>query len=220
MTTPEAVAQARCYGPPAVNAGKTHCKRGHQLSGENLRLKRSRHGVERVCRTCHRKDCLDRVRAKIFAAHPQAPDSSLVQEMGLPIDVWKRIAVDSGGCWVWTGGCNRAGYGRTTHGDGRTRYTPVHRLVYKTVKGQIPDGLELDHLCRNPPCCNPDHLEPVTHRENILRGRTFGAANSAKTHCPQGHVYDHVRSRGERACSTCIKQQRRARYLRDREKSA
>ena len=65
----------------------------------------------------------------------------------------------------------------------------VHRVAYEAAVGPIPEGLQLDHLCRNTLCTNPAHLEPVTCRENLLRGNTLQAANAAKTHCPYGHPY-------------------------------
>lgn len=92
-----------------------------------------------------------------------------------------RIDFTESGCWEWTGPTNNHGYGRT----GNAEY--VHRVVWRETVGPIPEGLELDHLCRNPACCNPDHLEPVTHAENMRRSLS---ANRAKTHCPAGHPYD------------------------------
>jgi hypothetical protein len=88
----------------------------------------------------------------------------------------------------------------------------AHRVSYELVKGPIPEGLHLDHLCRTPLCVNPDHLEPVTHRENLLRGNTFAARNAAKTHCVQGHELtpDNLYLRKDRIgrmCMTCRRNQ-------------
>ena len=77
----------------------------------------------------------------------------------------------------------------------------AHCLAYRTLVGPIPAGLELDHLCRNRNCYNPAHLEPVTHRENCLRGRN---AQSEKTHCPKGHNYEKVATDGKRRCRECM----------------
>lgn len=77
----------------------------------------------------------------------------------------------------------------------------AHRVAYETWVGPIPDGLTIDHLCRNRLCIEPTHLEPVTNRENIQRG-----GNSLKTHCPQGHPYDEVNTasrNNRRYCRTC-----------------
>jgi hypothetical protein len=75
---------------------------------------------------------------------------------------------DTGFCWEWTGSLMTDGYGQKCHGG---RYVAAHRLVYEALVGPVPEGLELDHLCGNPSCVNPDHLEPVTHQENMRRGR-------------------------------------------------
>jgi hypothetical protein len=109
-----------------------------------------------------------------------------------------------GGCWIWTAGKSR-GYGRFKLGDS---VTLAHRVSYTWCKGEIPDGLILDHLCRNRACVNPDHLEPVTYQVNLLRGDTISAMHAKKTHCPQGHEYTDENTymyRGSRQCSTCRK---------------
>lgn len=128
----------------------------------------------------------------------------------------------SGLCWLWTAYTNPRGYGQFGIGsrtDGTAKVIPAHRWAYEHWVGPIPDGLTIDHLCRNRPCVNPDHLEPVTQGENTLRGDTFQAENLAKTHCPQGHPYDEANtyrySDGKRACRECRREHRR-RYKRRR----
>lgn len=117
------------------------------------------------------------------------------------------------GCWLWTGAADGHGYGHINIGG---RFPAVHRVMYELERGPIPVGLVLDHLCRTPLCCNPDHLEPVTQRENLRRGFHWQAA---KTHCKNGHALagDNLFYIGTgRACRIC----ERARKRRYRERMA
>ncbi len=106
-------------------------------------------------------------------------------------------------CWVWEGARNSGGYGGFRVAG---KYVPAHRFVYELLVGPIPTGLEIDHLCRNHSCVNPEHLEPVSHATNTLRGNTLAALNKAKTHCRRGHPYDAINtyvSKGKRYCRLC-----------------
>jgi hypothetical protein len=85
-------------------------------------------------------------------------------------------------CWPWQGPRDRDGYGLAS----RSR---AHRWAYVHLGGYIPDGLQLDHGCVNPPCVNPAHMSPMTGRDNVLRGKTLTAANLAKTRCIHGHEF-------------------------------
>jgi hypothetical protein len=115
-----------------------------------------------------------------------------------------------GGCWLWRGGLDVGGYGVFSLGNELGgRQAKAHRYAYELLVGPIPPNMLLDHSCRVHPCVNPDHLEPVTSRDNTLRGTGFAAKNAKKTHCPQGHPYDekntYVSSSGGRQCRTCMK---------------
>jgi hypothetical protein len=124
--------------------------------------------------------------------------------------------VVASGCWLWEGSFNSLGY-------------PVvyrfyaHRIMYRIHKGAIPWGTEIDHLCRNPSCVNPEHLEAITHGENLRRGKF---PNTIKTHCPRGHEYTDQNTKTvmmknnhpgstinpRRRCRKCLSAQRRRRY--------
>ena len=109
-------------------------------------------------------------------------------------------------CWIWTGGKHKLGYGTLKVGK-KTEY--AHRVIFEALNNKIPNGMSLDHLCRNPSCVNPDHLEVVTHKENVLRGIGPTAINAKKTHCKRGHELAGENLRitivGGRLCRTCFK---------------
>ena len=106
-------------------------------------------------------------------------------------------------CWEWTAALKR-GYG-TIKRQGGMR--PAHRVAYEYLRGPIPDGLTIDHLCRNLPCVYPWHLEPVTNKVNLARGVGPSALNARKTHCKRGHLFDeantHRDDTGRRRCRAC-----------------
>jgi len=110
----------------------------------------------------------------------------------------------TGDCWQWTGSTVAFGYGQFN--DGHTM-VKAHRWLYELAVGPIPEGLVLDHLCRNPGCVRPSHLEPVTDQINILRGIGPTAVNAAKTHCAKGHSFEGEDAErlpnGARKCRTC-----------------
>lgn len=122
----------------------------------------------------------------------------------------ERMQFDPDGCWSWTSTKSPRGYGSFRR-RGRPNVS-AHRYSYELLVGPIPDGLELDHLCRNPSCVNPAHLEPVTHQENVLRGASGPALNGAKTHCHRGHEFtpDNTYARKDRRgrhCRACARLQ-------------
>jgi hypothetical protein len=122
---------------------------------------------------------------------------------------WAKVIKQSSGCWEWIGCLTSNGYGLFWDGEGKIR---AHRFAYEEVKGIIPDGLEIDHLCRNKICVNPNHLEVVTRTENIKRGILPGILRTRKLSrdcCLRGHPYNlfntHIRPDGSRECRACRK---------------
>lgn len=117
----------------------------------------------------------------------------------------------SGSCWQWIASKDRSGYGLFLY---QKRKVSSHRFSYILFFHDIPIGLEIDHLCKNKSCVNPDHLEAVTHLVNVRRGHSGNDNHeSRKTYCPQGHQYSKENTRtyknGSRACKECVRNRNR-----------
>jgi len=123
------------------------------------------------------------------------------------------------GCWNWIGAIVPGGYGKFSVEKNKIRKCfNAHRWSYEYFKEPIPAGLTLDHLCRNRRCVNPDHLEPVSIRENLLRGNGVSGVNARKTHCPKGHplIPTHFpchKGKMARYCPICNKWENRKKAL-------
>jgi len=121
---------------------------------------------------------------------------------------WNKVKESPSGCWEWTGCLNKEGcYGVFWHNH---KSYVAHRFLYESINGAVPEGFELDHLCKNKKCVNPNHLEVVTRRVNALRGKVghrTGEIQKAKTHCRRGHPYDeantYFHANGARGCRLC-----------------
>lgn len=112
------------------------------------------------------------------------------------------------GCWLWVAYANKRGYGMFALGTREQGWSLAHRFSYEMHRGPIPEGLVLDHLCRNPACVNPDHLEAVTQRTNMARSGNF-----RKTHCPRGHMF----GADKRRCRTCTNERQNLRRRRSKD---
>ena len=128
--------------------------------------------------------------------------------------LWSRVHVpdDASACWEFLG-ATVAGYGTLGRGCRGEGNVLTHRLSYELLVGPIPDGLHIDHLCRNRLCCNPDHLEPVTQAENNRRAQEA----NPRTHCKRGHEFTPENTKwiaNGRNCRICTAAISRARYLR------
>lgn len=121
----------------------------------------------------------------------------------------RSIPEPNSGCWLWSAAIAQSGYGYAhTPKDGRLGKSQyAHRISYWAFRGEVPEGLQLDHLCRNRACVNPDHLEPVTARVNNLRGVGAAARNARKTVCSNGHPFNAENTactpQGSRKCRAC-----------------
>lgn len=126
----------------------------------------------------------------------------------------KKVA-EGTGCWNWIGASTESGYGTMLGLNKKVEY--AHRIAYQLFSGPIPDGYEVDHLCKNIKCVNPLHLEPVTRVENNRRSNSASALNARKTHCKNGHAFTpentYMRAdRNQKECLTCRKLANDKRY--------
>ncbi len=148
--------------------------------------------------------------------NPESPKAQIAAALGWRF--WSQVEFTEA-CWNWTGSQNGTGYGRFW--DGTNTY--AHRWSYEFCVGPIPDGLQIDHLCRNRGCVNPEHLEAVTPQTNTLRGVGLTAQNAVKTHCVRGHPYNEANTYYEkkgRQCRVCTKLRSRVKRAKQRERAA
>jgi len=122
---------------------------------------------------------------------------------------WAKVDADAE-CWVWTGSLHPSGYGYFMAKDGKNWRS--HRFAWTNLVGEIPKHMTLDHVCRNKPCVNPDHMEIVTAEENNARGGSVSALNARKTHCKRGHEFtpdnlytQYNKGKPGRMCRTCTR---------------
>lgn len=142
-------------------------------------------------------------------------------KMSLMERFWDKVNPEPmSGCWLWSGGCTPKGYG-VFWGDRGREY--AYRFAYRILVAEFSEE-QIDHKCSNPYCVNPDHLEPVSGRENLSRTRERGRGfvppptHGHETHCPKGHPYSgdnlYIRPNGKRECRECLRDQQRRRTRR------
>jgi len=137
-------------------------------------------------------------------------------------ETWVKIKHDvaDSGCWIFKGALQKDGYGSCN----RNGHSLAHRAYYSILKGELIPGLELDHLCKNRNCVNPDHLEQVTHSENVSRGNyKYNHRNGRKTHCKRGHefndqntLHEIVAGSKRRKCIICRRMNQNVRYYKNK----
>jgi len=192
----ESECSSRCYG--------------HGLCCKHYQKWRRTRPAEKGEELCCIPDCRDRALVRHMCdAHWQRWRKGRPMDRarnGAPIMArfFKVIHVDENKCWNW-GNSQANGY-RAIEIKGKT--IQAHVFSYEHFVGPVPEGLQLDHLCRNKRCVNPDHLEPVTASVNVRRGTSPAAANAIKTHCKRGHEFTpentcHRKGKPGRTCRTC-----------------
>lgn len=156
--------------------------------------------------TCQVETCLRPVLARNYCSlhyqrwHKRGNTDVFIREKKTAQEqISDHISLAENGCWLWEGALNPSGYGAVNGQpvNGKIN-TQAHRHSYEVFVGTIPEGMELDHLCKNRRCVNPDHLEPVTHLINVRRG---DACRATDTHCANGHLYEDGTWR--RVCILC-----------------
>ena len=178
-------------------------RKGQPLTNETLRVKR----------VCTVEGCDDYRKgqglcSKHYARVRSSGTTDLIVE-SVEERFWKHVDKTET-CWNWAGTENGRGYGFFWDGN---KYVQVHRYAYQKLKGVIPNGLQVDHLCFNKLCINPAHLEAVTPRENLRRAQIHHGVGCAVTHCPAGHEYTpentYVEPKGSRSCRECRRERTR-----------
>ncbi len=172
----------------AARAAKTHCKRGHLLSPENVTVRKgSRH-----CILCNRIRCLEYHRSL-----------GKIERLPWKVRVETKSVKTALGCWQWSGEQS----GKTLQVDVDGKVYSLLRLVYSEYVGVIPEGFNVVRTCENGLCVNPDHLEAISSKESTRRGQSPSGKNAAKTCCHKGHPLEgdnlHIEPSGSRRCKTC-----------------
>lgn len=173
------------------------------LKTEWLDLKNSIGVLERIFRKTHQAICMKANKLGLIRRRNRDPIDRFLHNVNKKSGkLWNNTE-----CWDWIGSLDKGGYGHfRLHG----KIIRAHRFSYEYYIGPIAENLQLDHLCRNRRCTNPKHLEPVSQKENILRGESLQAINARKSHCKNGHEFSlnniYLRRSGGRVCKECKKE--------------
>lgn len=155
--------------------------------------------------TCNVEDCTDLTDGGMCTKHRYRMRKWGRTELPSHFEKFMMLVEKTDTCWLWKGYIRTDGYGRARHTS--SNHGLAHKWLWEHTNGSVPEGLELDHLCRVRHCVNPEHLEPVTRQVNVLRGVSPPALNARKTHCPQGHALagDNlgIGTHGGRFCRIC-----------------
>lgn len=163
-------------------------------------------------RACSIEGCCGQVKGRgLCGLHYQrwrktAAPEDIQRTLPLAVRFWNKVETKEG-CWRWLGGLDAHGYAQIGGGPPDHRMLKGHRVAYELVRGAIPSGLVIDHLCRNKACVNPWHMEPVSNAENVRRAAAWVVL---KTRCKHGHAYDDKNTyrmpSGWRDCKQCVRE--------------
>jgi hypothetical protein len=204
LTPPD---HARLDAVVGWNWGISHCRRGHEFTPENTAITSQ---GSRSCRKCQRTYSREWKKRKREGLSTRSNGLSLPKAPRDPErewPFWSRVD-KTDGCWLWKGKALKVGYGQLRRNG---REILAHRYAYEMAYGAIPEGLQIDHLCRNRLCVNPAHLEAVSQAENIRRG---AARRLRKTHCKRGHPRTPETIVGNGDCLLCQRQRNRLAWRR------
>lgn len=192
-----------CFSPSKLGrlGLQAHCRECHREIGRKYQSRPEAKEKRRARYLLHREDNL--AKSRLYFREHYKP---IERYAPLAERFRAKTRETESGCIEWTGCLSTQGYGRI-RSNGVTHY--AHRLAYEWAKGPIPEGMQIDHLCRNRACVNPEHLEAVTHQTNVARGVSPMADQKRQTHCKRGHPLDgdnlYLTKAGKRQCRECIR---------------
>lgn len=191
---------------------RTHCRNGHLYSETGCYYNSA---GALICKECDREKArraLARKTGRVVRPNPPSEDGTVVYSVEF---LRERCIETDAECWEWQGAASK-GYGCV--GSNQTGHFKVHAVMYVLFNGPLSEGTEINHLCRNKLCCNPEHLEMASHLRNM---QYYEEAREVPTHCKYGHAYAEVGyyevgDRG-RVCKQCKKETSNRNYRQNRQ---